>query len=194
MKRGLNRTLVGLTTGVLAYYLAGKLTDKKGEQEMAEKKGFQWISAAGEEQDEEQSEPLPMFYVGDEVHLFDPHTGALYYDHDEMGPALYRITEVRYDEQDEVFRYQLEGLSELDWISEDWLSLPFYSKFKRTLAKVPEKSEVTPEMAEMERRILHKALDDAAKKREIDRLLDVMNHGTDAEKKAAKDQLKEITE
>lgn len=150
-------------------------------------KGFSWISAEGEA----EPEPLPMFYEGDRVHIFEPYSGALVSDGETaVGPTLYEIESVQYDVEDEVFRYKLEG--EDEWVSEDWLSLPFYSEFKKEMSDVA--AEVlSVKKDELEFAIIGKAMDDFAKGAEIDRLLDVMNEGSAEERAEALEKLRKIS-
>lgn len=177
MKRTLIASMAGLATGITTYCLTKKL------RKPTPASTFEWISA-----EDEDVEPLPMFYEGDELHLFNPYMGAMYSDTDVGAPSTYVVKDVRYDDQDEVFRYKLEG--EDEWVSEDWLSLPIYSKFKRELTV-----DITEQLVNAERKILGKALDDFAKGAEIDRLLDVMNSDvSEGVRQAAKDRLRELTE
>lgn len=185
MKRTLIASMAGLATGITTYCLTKKL------RKPTPASTFEWISA-----EDEETEPLPMFYEGDELHLFNPYMGAMYSDTDVGAPSTYVVKDVRYDDQDEVFRYKLEG--EDEWVSEDWLSLPMYSKFKRELETEINPMELTINMGELERKILGKALDDSAKQTQVDTLLDRLNwalgNGTGEEISECKRQLQKLTE
>lgn len=181
MKRTLIASMAGLATGITTYCLTKKL------RKPTPASTFEWVSA----DEDEETEPLPMFYEGDELHLFNPYMGAMYSDTDVGAPSTYVVKDVRYDDQDEVFRYKLEG--EDEWVSEDWLSLPIYSKFKRELTV-----DITEQLVNAERKILGKALDDSAKQTQVDTLLDrlnwAMDNGTGEEISECKRQLQKLTE
>ena len=189
----MKRLIIGTLTAVASYITVKKLT-----QPDKPKLNVTWISAEEAEPEAEAEERpdeiLPMFYIGDSVNKYDPHMGALYYEYEDEGPAYYEITDVRYDDEDEVFRYNLDG-NELDWISEDWLSLPMSTKFSKRFANIErggDEMEKIPEMVDAERKLLEKSLDESARQTQIDFLLDRMNSGTEAERAEAERQLAKI--
>lgn len=129
----------------------------------------------------------PMFEVGDEVLIYSPYEDGYYAQFDSLSPTVYEISDVKYDNEENVYRYRLVNDPLIDmygkWISEDWLSLPIHTTFIRNLnEKKSEYNRVnpTPEMIEAERKIIDKAMDDMARKATVDALLDRMNAG-DAE-------------
>lgn len=115
--------------------------------------GFQWIDGEGSDKPTEESGPLPMFYEGDIVQLFNPYEGGfMITGMFSIEPERYRIVDVDYDGEQKVFRYKLEdvsggedefggGLAEIGeefyddyisedlWYSEEWLSLPTVTNF-----------------------------------------------------------------
>lgn len=157
------------------------------------------------EDDEEETEKQPMFYVGDRLHLFNPHTGELFYDFDSFGPTLYTVKDVDYDAEDETFRYLLDFDEGFDyiaigvdgkeveeiWVAEEWLSLPFYPEFSRTRIEVPVQ-EVTPEYIEVERKLTERILDEDLRNREIDRFLDIYRTGNVQQRKKAEIELRKL--
>lgn len=172
--------------------------------------GITWISA---EEDEEEAEipPKPMFRVGeDEVVLYNPYEGAfMTMDFLSMEPERYRVVDVAYDEDEKVFRYELDdGTGDLEdvWYSEDWLSLPTVTSFTKWEPDLTEKpineskikpGGITMEAINAEGAILAKAmadtLDDDLRKREIDRFLDLLRTGNAEERKAAEKELRKLT-
>lgn len=165
-----------------------------------------WIDG---EDSGETEKPMPMFYVGDTVVLYNPYEGAfMTMDFLSLDPERYRVVDVAYDEEEKVFRYKLEDGGEDDvgdelWYSEDWLSLPTVTKFTRVIAEETNTitkinpGGITMEAINTEGAILAKAmadtLDDDLRKREIDRFLDLLRTGNAEERKAAEKELRKIT-
>jgi len=105
-----------------------------------DKPSFTWID--GEDvltektkKETKKAEPAPMFYVGDEVILYSPYTAEFYTKEYGFAPELYVVTEVRYDEEEEVFRYLLKGQLPYEWYSEDWISLPVETAMTRDITR-----------------------------------------------------------
>lgn len=195
MKRKL---ILGTITALASYLTTRKLTQQPP------KKGFEWISGEAEEGEEE---PLPMFYEGDVVQLYNPYEGAfMTTGMFALEPGRYKVAASEYDLEEDIFRYKLDGVPEefegesgADvWYSEDWLSLPTTTTFTKVSRKVnPGREELTMKMEEIEQSILSKALDDSAKQTQIDYLLDRMNaakeNGKAEEVAEIERQLAEIT-
>jgi hypothetical protein len=148
-------------------------------------------------------EPTPRFFVGDEVHIYNPYVGAIYADDKTRVPFTYKIVESKFDDVDKIFRYKLEGPHKLDWVSEDWVTLPtvssFTKKFDENSTKLDEyekcgKIELSPESLAAEKKLMGRLLEEQARIRSIDRLLDIVNDGTESEKEDALRQLKELTD
>lgn len=176
--------LLGTTTAILSAYLLAKRTEKQADD-------FVWIDG---DDPEDMSEPKPMFYVGDRVHIYNPHTGEFYAeDSDTIAPRKYEITSVKYDDEQGVFRYRLDYDTPSDWYSEDWLSLPVHTDFIRELVPKIKRDEPTPEMVEVERKILSQAMDDMARRTQIDKCLDTLAHGSVDERAEAERVLTELT-
>ncbi|WP_077297376.1 hypothetical protein [Virgibacillus pantothenticus] len=138
----------------------------------------------------------PMYEVGNEVFIYNPYEDGYYAQYDNVSPTLYEIIDVKYDDEEGVYRYRLENGSPTDWYSEDWLSLPIHTTFIRNLnEKKSEYNRVnpTPEMIEAERKIIDKAMDDMARKATVDALLDRMNAGDAEERREAMRKLSELT-
>ena len=188
MKRKL---ILGTITALASYLTTRKLAQS------TPKKDVEWISGEAEEVEE----PLPMFYEGDNVLIYSPYTAEFVTSEWNVAPEMYEIVGVNYDEEEEVFRYLLEGGGSNEWYSEDWLSLPTTTTFIREWVTNedynPGREELTMKMEEIEQTILSKALDDSAKKTQIDYLLDRMNaakkDGKTGEVTEIERQLAEIT-
>ena len=188
MKRKL---ILGTITALASYLTTRKLAQS------TPKKDVEWISGEAEEVEE----PLPMFYEGDNVLIYSPYTAEFVTSEWNVAPEMYEIVGVNYDEEEEVFRYLLEGGGSNEWYSEDWLSLPTTTTFIREWVPNedynPGREELTMKMEEIEQTILSKALDDSAKKTQIDYLLDRMNaakkDGKTGEVTEIERQLAEIT-
>ncbi|SET43074.1 hypothetical protein SAMN05216389_11149 [Oceanobacillus limi] len=169
--------IIGTLSAILtsaSVILAQRTSDKPAE--------IQWID--GEDSDD-MNEPKPMFYVGDDVLIYDPYTAEFFSDGETIAPTKYEITDVKYDEEHSVFRYRLEGGDPNDWYSEDWLSLPATTDFIR---------EWEPEgMTEAEREKLSEELDDSARQTAIDYYLDMLTYGSENEKAYAERLLTELT-
>lgn len=165
---------------------------KKGE-------GFEWID--GEDSDEDIEEPLPMFYVGDYVQLYNPYEGGfMSLEYDLLEPERREIVEVDYDNNEKVFRYRLADIYGEDtddlWYSEEWLSLPSVTTFtsrRHTVSVSDIEINLEDQQTELEDAIVIKSLENELKEREIDRLLDVMNEGTAEERKVAEEELRKMT-
>ena len=171
-----------------------------------DKPSFTWIDGEEVGEIEPTAEPAPMFYVGDEVILYSPYTAEFYTKEYGFAPELYVVTEVRYDEEEEVFRYLLKGQLPYEWYSEDWISLPVETAMirditrdiTRDIGKAPKPAGdtttgATAEVTEAERAILAKWLDGLSREQTIDRCLDVLKSGNEPEKAEARRLLAEIT-
>ena len=190
------KLILGTITALASYLTTRKLTQQ------ASKKDVEWISGEAEETKEPfPKEPLPMFYEGDSVLIYSPYTAEFVTSEWDVAPEMYEIVGVNYDEEEEVFRYLLEGGGSNEWYSEDWLSLPTTTTFIREWVPKedfnPGREELTMKMEEIEQSILSKALDDSAKQTQIDYLLDRMNSakkdGKAGEVAEIERQLAEIT-
>lgn len=190
----MRKIITAIGAGLLGYAITKRIR--------SDREDFDWDYE--EETDEDITEPLPMFFEGDSVILYNPYDDEFFsrkwalYD-----PERYVITNIDYDRQEGVFRYLLkDGGTDADghdlWYSEDWLSLPPKTAFVTKRIPIAKVETVTPEMSEAERRILEKALDDDLREREIDRLLDrlkwAIDNGTDEEIAEYKRQLRKLTE
>lgn len=145
----------------------------------------------------EEETPLPMFYVGDNVLIYSPYTAEFLTQEWNISPDYFEVTAVKYDEEQEVFRYQLKDGEPDDWYSEDWLSLPAATSFIRewvTLDDTEIGGDLMEQKTELEGEILTKALDDELKGREIDRFLDMLREGDAEEREAAEKELRKLTE
>lgn len=157
-------------------------------------KGFEWVD--GEEDEEAEEEPMPMFRSGeDEVVLYNPYEGEfMSMDFLSFEPERYRVIDVDYDADDKVFRYRLDdGTGDLDdvWYSEDWLSLPTVSRF--VTKKVDVERDLVVRKGMIEDAIIGRSLEEDLREREIDRFLDNMRNGTEEERKQAEAELRRIT-
>jgi hypothetical protein len=186
------KLMAGAAFALTAYAAYEYTKKRKREKEM--EKNFVWISS---ELSSSGNEDLPMFYEGDEVHIFNPYTEMLEGDEFDQSPPLYRITDVLFDYEDEMHRYKLEGRT--GWISEDWLSLPLFPKYSKTLADMPEIAEsIEEQVEELERSILYKTMEDELEQTNINALLSALSwaleHGTEEEVEEYKQQLRYMTE
>jgi len=172
-------------------------------------KGFEWID--GEDADDDEvSVPLPMFYEGDTVQLWNPYEGGfIIEDFFAMEPERYRVLDVKYDKQQEVFRYKLERLggtviNETDvlsdedgvalWISEEWLSLPSVTNYaSKEASELRVRDDLAAEKERLEGEMAISDMEADLRSREIDRMLDIMNEGTEEEQEMAKEELRRIT-
>ena len=154
------------------------LTPKKKE----EPNGFEWYD--GDDEEEEEVPPSPKYAIGDELNLYNPFMHSILVRAETRTPEHYTVIAIRLDELDGVFRYKLKDYDNLEWVSEDWLTRPVVSSFTRKF----------PEDLDIDFHYLTEMHEEQAKIREIDRLLDVMNTGTDEEKAEAKHRLKELTD
>lgn len=186
----MKRYLIGAVSAVAAYAITRR------KQKAPAPSTFEWISADEPKERPNPDEPMPMFYVGDAVILYSPYTAEFFTNEWQLSPIVYEITDVKYDEDDEVFRYRLKNGAPADWYSEDWLSLPSETAFIKQGGRgdAEEEQTITPEFIEMESRILSKHFDDQARKATIDMHLDAMNKGTPEEKVEAERLLAEMTE
>lgn len=196
----MKRVLIGALTAVTAYAIgrSGRV-GRNGKQaaepkEMtAEESLVQWISA----EEERQENAEPMYVEGDTVVTINPYTfDYAIVDLDNMTPLYYAVQTVKYDEADKTHRYWLKG--EDEWFSEDWLDwAPFPVMAKEEIEAVAyaeEDVKMTKELTESSAELLGAALDEQARKQQVDSLLDVMNEGTPEEKAEAARVLKEITQ
>ena len=159
--------------------------------------GFEWID--GDEGD--IPEPLPMFYVGDFVQLYNPYEGGfMSMEFDTVEPERREIIEYDYDTYESVFRYRLADIDGEDtdelWYSEEWLSLPSVTSFasrRRTVSVSAAEIDLDEQQTKLEDAIVIRSIENELKEREIDRLLDVMNEGTEEERKAAEESLREMS-
>lgn len=172
-------------------------------------KGFEWID--GEDADDDEvSVPLPMFYEGDTVLLWNPYEGGfIIEDFFAMEPERYRVLDVKYDKQQEVFRYKLERLggtaiNETDvlsdedgvalWISEEWLSLPSVTNYaSKEASELRIRVDLDAAMERLEGNLAIRDMEEDLRSREIDRMLDLMNEGTEEERKEAEKELRRLT-
>ena len=172
-------------------------------------KGFEWID--GEDADDDEvSVPLPMFYEGDTVQLWNPYEGGfIIEDFFAMEPERYRVLDVKYDKQQEVFRYKLERLggtviNETDvlsdedgvalWISEEWLSLPSVTNYaSKEASELRVRDDLAAEKERLEGEMAISDMEADLRSREIDRMLDIMNEGTEEERKEAEKELRRLT-
>lgn len=172
-------------------------------------KGFEWID--GEDADDDEvSVPLPMFYEGDTVQLWNPYEGGfIIEDFFAMEPERYRVLAVKYDMKQEVFRYKLERLGGTDinetdvlsdedgvalWISEEWLSLPSVTNYaSKEASELHNRIDLDAAMERLEGKLAIRDMEEDLRSREIDRMLDIMNEGTEEEQEMAKEELRRIT-
>lgn len=172
-------------------------------------KGFEWID--GEDADDDEvSVPLPMFHEGDTVQLWNPYEGGfIIEDFFAMEPERYRVLDVKYDKKQEVFRYKLERLggtviNETDvlsdedgvalWISEEWLSLPSVTNYaSKEASELHIRIDLDAEKERLEGEMAIRDMESDLRSREIDRMLDLMNEGTEEEQEMAKEELRRIT-
>lgn len=172
-------------------------------------KGFEWID--GEDADDDEvSVPLPMFHEGDTVQLWNPYEGGfIIEDFFAMEPERYRVLAVKYDMKQEVFRYKLERLGGTDinetdvlsdedgvalWISEEWLSLPSVTNYaSKEASELHTRIDLDAAMERLEGKLAIRDMEEDLRSREIDRMLDIMNEGTEEEQEMAKEELRKIT-
>src|SRR5690625_1059207 len=172
-------------------------------------KGFEWID--GEDADDDEvSVPLPMFHEGDTVQLWNPYEGGfIIEDFFAMEPERYQVLAVKYDMKQEVFRYKLERLggtaiNETDvlsdedgvalWISEEWLSLPSVTNYaSKEASELHNRIDWDAAIERLEGKLAIRDMEEDLRSREIDRMLDIMNEGTEEEQEMAKEELRRIT-
>ena len=190
----MKRLLAIIAAGAVCYGITKLATRPKQTESV------QWID--GEYYDEEETDPLPMFRVGDEVNLYNPYEGMhMITDYESLEPERFVIDGVEFDSKDGVYRYSFEG--EVDengeklWYSEEWLSLPAVSRFVTKKAQIPEnivEEAITMEEKAVESEVLSRQMDEDLRNREIDRFLDLYRNGTMEEREAAEKELRRIIE
>ena len=190
----MKRILAIIAAGAVSYGIT-KLATRPTQTE-----SVQWID--GEDHDVEETDPLPMFWVGDEVNLYNPYEGMhMIADNESLEPERFVIDGVEFDSKDGVYRYSFEG--EVDengeklWYSEEWLSLPVVSRFVTKKVLIPEnivEGAITMIEKAIESEVLSRQLDEDLRNREIDRFLAVYRNGTTEEREAAEKELRRITE
>lgn len=186
-------------SAIISYIKRIFQSKKKSDNDSLNSFGVKWFDGEESDKPSEEETPLPMFYVGDEVQLYNPYEGVFLTLQDEtLEPERHTIVAYDYDAEQKVFRYKLENGEEDDggntmWYSEDWLSLPTITTFTRVKETDTAKEELSMKMTELEGEILTKALDDELKGREIDRFLDMLREGNAEERKAAEKELRKLT-
>jgi hypothetical protein len=158
----MKRLIVGFTSAIAGFFITRKLTEKK--------ESVTWISGEGSDI------PEPKFGVGDQIITTNPYTGD-YAIQDFDGSPLYNfIEDLAYDEDDEEFRYLIEG----EWFAETWLMDPPYPLMVKDLVE-NEDTEPKEEKTMAKEKTGHRALErtELARRKEwserADKLLDRYN-------------------
>lgn len=137
---------------------------------------------------------IPAFEEGDTVCVINPFTLEYVYETNDYMPLYYSVLEVKWDEQDGVFRYLISAQEE--WIAEDWLE-------EGNMAVMAKKgTELDSEVLDGDKHGLSlketltiaMLTDTITRERSINHYLDLMNTGDGKDKAHATDMLARLTE
>ena len=168
----MKKVIAGIASAIGALVTAkGKLESKK-EPEPEPESNLVWISA------DDPNEPI--FAEGEYVVTFNPYTNDYAIVDFDFSPLYFKITDVRFDEDDEMFRYKLGG--NRDWFAEEWLMKPMVPFMVKPMdTKLPEpKNEPETNQFEIDYWLLT--------------LHEAVEREDEKERKQAEEALKELTD